>query len=77
MSNNLNKPSVRSATRNALQRIESLEGDLQNLVSGVQNAFNNMQSQLRGMAEIVDVFIRELGQEVVEAQVKEIGRAHV
>lgn len=70
MSNNLGKVSARGQARNALERIESLEHDFQQIVGGFNNAFGQLQSQVRGMAEIVDAATRILGSAQIEEAVK-------
>jgi hypothetical protein len=54
-------------TRNALDRLDELEKALPQIVSGVNNSLSQLNNQLQGMTEIMDVLIENVGQEKVTA----------
>jgi ribosomal protein S18 acetylase RimI-like enzyme len=64
------KVSQRQQTRNALQRIESLEGDLVQVVGSVQQALAQIEKAHNDSLEIIDALVAELGPEVVANRIK-------
>jgi len=60
------KQGVRARERNALERIELLEQNINGLVQAVQAAFNENEQKLRDISEVLDVFVAEKGRDVVQ-----------
>lgn len=66
------KQGVRARERNALERISSLENDLQGIVHGVQSAFNAINQQMGALNELLNVVVNEIGPDVVNARLQEM-----
>lgn len=75
MSNGNNVPTqpkqgIRAAQRNALQRIEALEGDLQRIAGAISKTLTETDQKLTSLIELVDALVAEVGQDQVVARVQ-------
>lgn len=57
---------VRARERNALERIEALEGDFQRLVGAVQQSLSDNEQKLRDISEVLDATVTLFGAETVQ-----------
>lgn len=61
--------SVKNRVKSALERIESIEGDLPKLVAGVNNGFANLEQRLNEFTEILNAISQLVGEKTVGDQV--------
>jgi hypothetical protein len=63
------KQGVRQRERNALQRIEQLEGDYLQLIQSLNQTLSQMEGRMNALAEISDALIGEIGPDQVNARI--------
>jgi hypothetical protein len=63
------KQGIRATQRNALQRIETLENDLQSVVGAIQKALQSIDGKINTHAEILDALANEVGPESINAAI--------